>query len=95
MGNPKYDRVLYGKCGKKVITDVYRVLDAFKSGDPILDHVSKKSLNAGIRGHKSRMADLIDMRDSINEAIALEEQKVGDGYYEPISEVPNDNWEKI
>ena len=73
--NNKYDRVLYSKCGQKVIVDVYRVLDAFKSGCPLLDHNSKKSLCAGLRGHKSRMEDLIDMRDTINEAIALEEIK--------------------
>ena len=71
----KYDRTIYTKDGKVGIVDVYRVLDAFNSGCPILDHISKKSLCAGLRGHKGRMEDLIDIRKSINEAIDLEKQK--------------------
>ena len=70
-----YERLVIGKCGTKVIVDVYRVLDGFSSGNPILDHISKKSLCAGMRGHKDLMQDLLDIKASIDEAIKLEGQR--------------------
>lgn len=73
----KYDHWLYSKCGKRVIVDVYRVLDAFKIQCPIRSHAIKKELCAGTRGHKDELQDLYDIRDSIDEAIKLHIQKTG------------------
>jgi hypothetical protein len=76
--NTKYDREIIGLCGTKVMVDVYRVQDAFPANSPMVDHVNKKSLANGSRGHKSMLEDLIDMRNSINAAIVLHLQKYGE-----------------
>lgn len=71
----KYDRTIIGKCGNKAVVDVYRVLDAFEVHNPMLSHLAKKALCAGLRGHKGYMEDLLDIQKAINEAIKLEEQR--------------------
>lgn len=52
-----------------VWVDVYDVLYAFEVTDPCLQHLIKKALATGIRGHKSRREDLIDIRDSAIRAV--------------------------
>ena len=47
-----------------VIVDVYDVLQAWRVDNPALQHLIKKSLQAGQRGHKSRDEDLKDIVDS-------------------------------
>lgn len=64
----KYDRNIKG-----VTVDVYDVLHAFNVTNPALQHLIKKALCAGLRGHKDRMQDLIETRDSAIRAIELEE----------------------
>lgn len=64
----KYNRTIKG-----VTVDVYDVLQAFNVTNPALQHLIKKSLCAGLRGHKDRMQDLIETRDSAIRAIELEE----------------------
>lgn len=71
----KYIRTIVGKCGTAIKIDVYRVLDAYATGNPILDHLIKKALCAGLRGHKDRLQDLKDIKQSIEEAILLHQQK--------------------
>lgn len=71
----KYERELIGLCGTKVKTDVYRVLDAFETNDPILDHLIKKALCAGLRGHKDKLQDYKDILESAQKALELLEQK--------------------
>jgi hypothetical protein len=71
----KYDRVVYAKDGDTAIIDVYRVLAAFNVCDPSLQHLTKKALCTGIRGHKSREQDLRDIVDSAKEALELFLQK--------------------
>ncbi|NRA77166.1 MAG: hypothetical protein HRU18_03070 [Pseudoalteromonas sp.] len=71
MSNNKYDRTIYGKDGNTAIVDVYRVLDAFNVDDPCLQHLIKKALCSGIRGHKDKRQDLQDIIDSANQAMAL------------------------
>lgn len=71
----KYDREIIGLCGKRVVVDVYRVLDAFSTHNPILDHLIKKALCAGLRGHKDRGQDLRDILHSAHKAVELFEQK--------------------
>ena len=73
--NTKYDREIIGLDGTKVMVDVYRVLDAFPTTNPQLQHISKKSLAAGLRGHKTTLQDLIDIRDSAISAIVAHKQK--------------------
>lgn len=64
----KYNRNIKG-----VTVDVYDVLQAFNVTNPALQHLIKKALCAGLRGHKDRMQDLIETRDSAIRAIELEE----------------------
>lgn len=53
----KYHREI--KPGVKV--DVYDVLQAWRVDNPALQHLIKKALQAGQRGHKSRDEDLADI----------------------------------
>lgn len=52
-----------------VWVDVYDVLYAFAVTDPCLQHLIKKALATGVRGHKSTREDLIDIRDSAIRAV--------------------------
>lgn len=74
--NKKYRRKLIGWAPGTdkplaVETDVYRVLDAFKVTDPCLQHLIKKALAAGERGHKDLLQDYQDIAHSANSAIDL------------------------
>lgn len=75
MVKNKYDRVILGKDGNTAVVDVYRVLDAFEVADPCLQHLIKKALCAGLRGHKDITTDLQDIIDSALEAKELHEAK--------------------
>lgn len=63
----KYDR----QC-KGVTIDVYDVLQAFEVVNPALQHLIKKALCAGLRGHKKREQDLVEILESAKRAIELE-----------------------
>ncbi|WCZ66111.1 hypothetical protein phiA034_gene0028 [Aeromonas phage phiA034] len=74
--NKKYRRKLIGWVPGTdkplaVETDVYRVLDAFKVSDPCLQHLVKKALAAGDRGHKDLAQDYQDIVHSANSALDL------------------------
>jgi len=60
----KYDRVIKGKNGNTTTVDVYDVLKAFNVTNPALQHLIKKALCVGIRGHKDSSTDLQDIIDS-------------------------------
>jgi len=62
----KYHRDLKG-----VTVDVYDVLKAFEVTDPALQHLIKKALCAGLRGHKNHKEDLQDILDSAKRAVEL------------------------
>ena len=62
----KYHRYLKG-----VTVDVYDVLKAFEVTDPALQHLIKKALCAGLRGHKNKDQDLQDILDSAKRAVEL------------------------
>lgn len=66
--NPKYNRPCKG-----VTIDVYDVLHAFNVTNPALQHLVKKALAVGQRGHKDKMEDLRDILASAQRAIELEE----------------------
>lgn len=55
-----------------VHVDVYDVLKAWDVRNPALQHLAKKALQAGNRGHKDLMEDLQDILDSAKRAIELE-----------------------
>ena len=52
--------------------DVYDVLVAFDVRCPALQHLIKKALCAGIRGHKDIHQDLVDIKNSAESAIRLQ-----------------------
>jgi len=67
----KYDRTILGKYGSgKCTVDVYRVLNAFPSGSPEIDHALKKLLAPGKRGVKSELQDLKEAIQSIEARIS-------------------------
>ena len=68
-GNTKYNREL--KQG--VFVDVYDVLKAFDVTNPALQHLIKKALACGNRGHKDLMTDHQDIIDSAVRAKQLAE----------------------
>lgn len=63
----KYNR----KC-KGVTIDVYDVLVAFNVTNPALQHLIKKALCAGLRGHKDVSQDMAEILESAQRAIELE-----------------------
>lgn len=65
----KYNRTIKG-----VSVDIYDILHSFEVTNPALQHLIKKALCPGMRGHKDRMQDLMEVRDSAIRAIELEEQ---------------------
>lgn len=74
--NKKYRRKLIGWAPGTdkplaVDVDVYRVLDAFQVGDPAIQHLVKKALAAGNRGHKDQLQDYKDIVHSANSALDL------------------------
>lgn len=61
----------YNRQCKGVTIDVYDVLKAFEVTDPALQHLIKKALCTGLRGHKSREQDLRDILESAKRAVEL------------------------
>ena len=70
----KYHRQITGICGQRATIDVYRVLHAFPTGLPEIDHAVKKLLAPGMRGAKDRLQDLREAVQSIECAIKYLEQ---------------------
>ena len=78
--NKKYRRKLIGWVPGTdkplaVETDVYRVLDAFKVTDPCLQHLVKRALAPGDRGHKDLLQDYQDIIHSAHSAYDLLQAK--------------------
>lgn len=75
----KYQKVIYGKDQNgnvvKCIVDVYDVLEAWKTTNPALQHLIKKALQPGERGHKSLVEDLKDIIASAQRALEIEKSK--------------------
>lgn len=68
----KYHRIIHGK-----LMDVYDVLTAWHVTCPATAHAIKKLMMPGNRGHKGRLQDLREARDSIDRAIALASDTLG------------------
>ena len=62
----------YTKTIRGVSVDVYDVLQAWSVSNPALQHLIKKALQCGQRGHKDNAQDLQDIIDSANRAKELE-----------------------
>jgi len=71
----KYEREIIGLDGTVTTVDVYRVLNAFNVESAQLQHLTKKALCAGLRGHKGEYQDLLDIKESIDSAILEFKQK--------------------
>ena len=82
----KYDREIVGKGGESADIDVYDVLEAFDVKCPALQHLIKKALCAGLRGHKDKEADLNDIASSAQRAIQLNATR-GDAENDDIPEI--------
>jgi len=54
--------------------DVYDVLKAFDVRNPAIQHAVKKLLMPGKRGHKDKLQDLLEAKQSIIRAINLENE---------------------
>ena len=67
----KYNRLINGLDGEPITVDVYDVLKAFEVKCPALQHLIKKALCTGLRGHKDVSTDLEDIRESAIRAIEL------------------------
>lgn len=70
----KYHRQITGMDGTRTTIDIYRVLHAFPTGLPEIDHAVKKLLAPGQRGAKDRITDLREAAQSIECAIKYLEQ---------------------
>lgn len=76
----KYDRKIIGHDADgnpvAVTVDVYRVIDAFGVTSSPLQHLVKKALCAGLRGHKDRGQDLADILLSAEKAVQMFEDEL-------------------
>lgn len=57
-----------------IFVDVYDVLRAFAVTDPSLQHLVKKALAVGQRGHKDAEEDLQDILDSAKRAVEMHKE---------------------
>lgn len=72
IGAPEADNKYLREIKPGVFVDVYDVLMAWNVSNPALQHLIKKALQPGERGHKSREQDLQDIIDSAIRAKELE-----------------------
>ena len=72
IGSPEADNKYLREVKPGIFIDVYDVLMAWNVTNPALQHLIKKALQAGERGHKSREQDLQDIIDSAIRAKELE-----------------------
>lgn len=54
--------------------DVYRVIDLWEVNDPCMQHILKKVLCPGKRGHKDLRRDIEDIYDTIKRRIEMDEE---------------------
>jgi len=85
----KYKREITGSIAEgftcSAIVDVYDVLKAFDVRCPALQHLIKKALCAGLRGHKNASQDLDDIIASALRAKELSDYGVNDEQEKSIS----------
>ena len=57
------------------LIDVYDVLEAFDVRCSAVQHAIKKLLQPGNRGHKGKLQDLSEAKESLSRAIEMEEMR--------------------
>ena len=67
----KYNREIKNVSGDSIVVDVYDVIEAFKVTCPALQHLIKKALCSGLRGHKDGATDLVEIQDAAERAVQL------------------------
>lgn len=68
-----YHREIHG-----VVIDVYDIMDAYKSEYSAIDHMKKKAIIPGGRGHKNLIKDLEEVIWSAQRAIEMIKEKTND-----------------
>ncbi|BES53388.1 hypothetical protein [Aeromonas phage phiWae15] len=95
----KYLRTIYGvdKDGKpgSLQVDVYDILDAYPTKNPALDHLIKKALCPGQRGHKDLLTDLEDIIKSAQRAKELVVNQLACTTEVTIDNIPDDTMELL
>lgn len=95
----KYLRTIYGvdKDGKpgSLQVDVYDILDAYPTKNPALDHLIKKALCPGQRGHKDLLTDLDDIIKSAQRAKELVVNQLACITEVTIDNIPDDIMELL
>lgn len=87
--NNKYARTF---AGKKL--DVYRILQEFDVTCPVAQHVLKKALCAGQRGHKDVRQDWQDIADSAARKLEMLDEDSGktEAEIQPVTEQDAEGW---
>ena len=74
----KYDRTIEAKYkDENIVTDVYRVLDAFEVKSQPRGHAAKKVLCAGLRGKGDEFSDIVEAIDALLEDAEITRRKAG------------------
>ena len=72
----KYDRTIEAKYkDENIVTDVYRVLDAFEVKSQPRGHAAKKVLCAGLRGKGDEFSDIVEAIDALLEDAEITRRK--------------------
>lgn len=72
----KYDRTIEAKYkNENIVTDVYRVLDAFEVKSQPRGHAAKKILCAGLRGKGDEFSDIVEAIDALLEDAEITRRK--------------------
>ena len=72
----KYDRTIEAKYeDANIVTDVYRVLDAFDVKSQPRGHAAKKVLCAGLRGKGDEFSDIVEAIDALMEDAEMTRRK--------------------
>lgn len=75
---PKPIGKYYREIKPGIYADVYDVLVAWRVTNPALQHLIKKALQPGQRGHKDMLTDMRDIIDSAVRAMQIENGAVSD-----------------
>ena len=59
-----------------VFVDVYDVLAAWGVSNPAVQHLIKKALQPGLRGHKDVITDLREVHQSAERALQIEAERI-------------------
>ncbi len=86
----RYVKRIYNKSGENIEVDIYDVLNAYNDcTDPALQHLVKKALCPGQRGHKDILEDLFNIRDSAERAVSLHlNREARSSQKKPLENVP-------